>query len=191
MRNNGLTPRAHTRLAQRMRITEMTAAFAAEMTSWSYPEPYQCYDLAGADPAYFTDPANGFVALVDDDGALIGYRSFGPDGQVPGGAYECACEGACEGMVLDTGGGLRPDLTGLGRGLGREAIATGLAYGRATFRPAVFRVTVATFNTRARRVVESLGFRQHSSFAATTDGRRFDILLLPCTYSERSRGGSG
>jgi hypothetical protein len=155
-----------------MQISAMTPAFAAALVGWRYPAPYQRYDLAGADPAYFTDPAHGFHALVDDDGALIGYRSFGPDGRVPGGDYDEA--------ALDTGGGLRPDLTGRGRGLGREAIATGLAFGRATFRPAAFRVTVASFNTRARRVVESLGFVCQSSFDATTDGSRYDILLLPC-----------
>lgn len=150
----------------------MTEEFAADLVGWRYPAPYQCYDLLGADPGYFTDPANGFVALVDDEGALAGYRSFGPDGRVPGGAYDET--------ALDTGGGLRPELTG--RGLGREAIATGLAYGRETFRPAAFRVTVASFNARARKVVESLGFVYQESFAATTDGSRYDILLLPCTY---------
>ena len=153
-----------------MRIAEMTGRFAAELAGWRYPAPYQCYDLVGADPGYFADPANGFLALVDDAGALIGYRSFGPDGRVPGGAYDDT--------ALDTGGGLRPDLTG--RGLGREAIAVGLAYGRAEFRPAAFRVTVASFNTRARKVVESLGFTHQGDFAATTDGKRYDILLLPC-----------
>jgi RimJ/RimL family protein N-acetyltransferase len=157
-----------------MHISAMTPAFAADLVTWRYPEPYQRYDMRGADPAYFTDPANGFHALVDDEGALIGYRSFGPDGRVPGGAYDEA--------ALDTGGGLRPELTGLGRGLGRQAIATGLDYGRATFRPTAFRVTVASFNARARAVVESLGFSYQSSFAATTDGSRYDILLLPCTY---------
>ncbi|MBR7836803.1 GNAT family N-acetyltransferase [Actinospica durhamensis] len=151
-----------------MRIVEMTARFAAEMAGWRYPEPYQCYDLAGADPAYFTDPANGFHALVDEDGALLGFRSFGADGQVPGGAYD--------GAALDTGGGLRPELTG--RGLGREAIATGLAFSRRLHRPDAFRVTVAAFNTRALHVVESLGFAPTDTFRATADGAEYRILLL-------------
>ena len=146
----------------------MTAAFAADLATWRYPAPYSCYDLADADPGYFTDPANGFVALVDD-GTLIGYRSFGPDGRVPGGSYDDS--------ALDTGGGLRPELTGLGRGLGRRAIAIGLEYGRERFRPAAFRVTVAAFNGRARRVVESLGFVLQDGFAATTDGSRYDVLV--------------
>jgi ribosomal-protein-alanine N-acetyltransferase len=157
----------------------MTPEFAAEMTAWRYPEPYQAYGFVDADPAYFTNRANGFHALVDDAGTLLGFRSFGPDGRVPGGAYDDS--------ALDTGGGLRPDLTGLGRGLGSQAIATGLAYGRELFRPAAFRVTVAAFNTRARHVVESLGFEHTATFNATTNGAEYDILVLRCT-DERPHG---
>jgi RimJ/RimL family protein N-acetyltransferase len=149
----------------------LTERHAAELCVWRYPEPYQCYDLVGADPASFLDPANGFFALVGDEGELIGFRSFGPDGQVPGGAYDAS--------ALDTGGGLRPELTGLGRGLGRRAIAVGLEFGQARFGPVAFRVTVADFNLRARHVVESLGFVHASSFAATTDGSRFSVYVRP------------
>jgi ribosomal-protein-alanine N-acetyltransferase len=153
-----------------VRITELTERHAADIVTWRYPEPYRCYDLDGADPAYFLDPANGFFALADEGAELIGYRSFGPDGRVPGGAYDDA--------ALDTGGGLRPDLTG--RGLGRRAIATGLAFGRERFDPPAYRVTVADFNARARRVVESLGFVRASSFASDIDGSSFGIYLLDC-----------
>ena len=100
---------------------------------------------------------------------LIGFRSFGPDGQVPGGSYDTE--------ALDTGGGLRPDL--VGHGLGREAIETGLSFGRSMFAPNAFRVTVANFNTRALRVVESVGFRPVTHFAATNSGREYTVLLRP------------
>lgn len=155
-----------------VRIVEMTEQFAAEMITWRYPAPYPCYDLADADPAYFTDPSNGFHALISDAGSLIGFRSFGADGQVPGGSYDDS--------ALDTGGGLRPDLTGQGRGLGRQAIATGLAYGQRLYRPAAFRVTVSAFNLRARHVVESLGFVHEATFNATTDGTEYVVFLLSC-----------
>jgi len=144
----------------------MTKEYAADLGTWRYDEPYACYDLTGADPDFFLDPANGYLALVDG-GRLIGYRCFGADGQVPGGAYD--------GSALDTGGGLRPSLTG--QGLGRRAIATGLDYGRQCYRPAAFRVTVASFNARALRVVESLGFVRCGRFDATTDGRGYEILV--------------
>jgi RimJ/RimL family protein N-acetyltransferase len=152
-----------------MRIVPMTAAFAADLTTWTYAEPYAQYSLDDADPEFFTDPANGYLALVDDEGLLIGYRSFGADGQVPGYAYDDS--------ALDTGGGLRPSLTGRGIGLGRAAIATGLAYGQEHFAPPAFRVTVASFNTRAQRVVTSLGFTQVTRFDATTNGQTFDVFV--------------
>jgi len=151
-----------------VRIVPMTRAFAADITSWRYPPPYDCYDMTGADPDFLFDPQSGFFALTQD-GALIGFRSFGADGQVPGGSYDSS--------ALDTGGGLRPDLTG--RGLGRRAISTGLEFGRERFSPAAFRVTVAAFNARALRVVEALGFSATDRFEATTDANSYVILVRP------------
>jgi [ribosomal protein S18]-alanine N-acetyltransferase len=144
----------------------MTAEYAADVVTWRYPPPYDCYDMTSAEPDFLTDPASGFFALVDG-AALIGFRSFGSDGQVSGGEYDDS--------ALDTGGGLRPELTG--KGLGREAIGTGLAFGRDRFSPPAFRVTVASFNLRALRVVEALGFLKVSSFPAVADGRRYEILV--------------
>jgi [ribosomal protein S18]-alanine N-acetyltransferase len=146
----------------------MTADYASDIVTWRYPEPYDCYDMTGADPAFLADPASGFFALVDDSG-LIGFRSYGADGQVPGGPYEAP--------ALDTGGGLRPELTG--RGLGRAAIGTGLEFGRERFAPPAFRVTIASFNVRAQRVVAALGFRSAGRFAATTSGWTYEVLIRP------------
>lgn len=151
---------------EQMRIVSMTPEYATDIVTWRYPAPYDCYDLAGAEPAFSLDPGNGFFA-VESGGSLIGFRSFGADGRVPGGTYDDS--------ALDTGGGLRPSLTG--QGLGRSAIAAGLEFGRQRFAPRAFRVTVASFNTRALRVVTSLGFLPVSSFAATTNGRGYQILV--------------
>jgi ribosomal-protein-alanine N-acetyltransferase len=156
------------RLNGPVQIEPMTAAYAADIVSWRYPAPYDVYDMSGTDVAFITGREAGFFALTDA-GELIGFRSFGADGQVPGGSYDSS--------ALDTGGGLRPDLTGLG--LGREAIATGLAFGRERFAPAAFRVTVASFNLRALSVVEALGFRRTDTFDAITNGRSYEILTRP------------
>ena len=146
----------------------MTEAYAADIVNWRYAAPYDCYDMADVDANFIASPESGYFALVND-GRLIGFRSFGPDGQVPGWVYDSS--------ALDTGGGLRPELTG--QGLGRTAISTGLDFGRRTLAPAAFRVTVATFNVRAQHVVESLGFANIGSFNASTDGRRYEILVRP------------
>jgi len=155
-------------LNDRVQIVPMTVAYAAEISTWRYPAPYDCYDMTDADPAFLASPGSGFFALTDQTG-LIGFRSFGPDGQVPGGVYDDS--------ALDTGGGLRPDLTGQGKG--RQAIQTGLDFGRQRFAPQAFRVTIATFNIRAQRVVTALGFRNIGSFRASTDGRSYEMLIRP------------
>ena len=153
-----------------VRIVPMTATYAADIAGWRYPPPYDCYDMTDVDPGFLTDPESGFFALTDDDAqTVLGFRSFGPDGQVPGGSYDSS--------ALDTGGGLRPELTG--QGLGRLAISTGLEFGRARLRPAAFRVTVAAFNRRALRVVTGLGFGATDRFEATTDGSEYVILVRP------------
>ena len=137
-----------------------------DLATWRYESPYDVYDFGGAELDDLLDPAAGFHAVLAG-AELIGFRSFGPDGQVPGWDYDDS--------ALDTGGGLRPSLTG--QGLGRAVIAAGLDFGRAQFAPAAFRVTVAGFNARARRTVESLGFEHVASFAAPRDGRPFDVLV--------------
>lgn len=149
-----------------IRIAPLTRAHAEDIATWCYAAQYDVYDMTDAQPDELLDPALGFHAVLAGD-ELIGFRSFGPDGRVPGWDYDD--------VALDTGGGLRPSLTG--QGLGRSVIAAGLDFGRARFAPAAFRVTVASFNTRARRTVESLGFEVVGSFAARRDGRPFDVLV--------------
>jgi [ribosomal protein S18]-alanine N-acetyltransferase len=162
-----------------MRIVALTPGFARDICTWQYPAPYDCYDMTGVNPEDLLRHDSGFFALLRD-GELAGFRSFGVDGRVPGWEYDDT--------ALDTGGGLRPDL--VGRGLGREAIATGLAFGRSRFAPPAFRVTVAAFNTRALRTVESLGFSRVGSFdaaasdAAASDVRTFQVLVRPESLSQ-------
>lgn len=150
-------------------IVPMTAAYAADIVTWQYPPPYDCYDMTGVAADFLVDPGSGFHALVDDDGGLLGFRSFGPDGRVPGGDYDAS--------ALDTGGGLRPELTG--HGLGRAAISAGLAFGAERFAPPAFRMTIAAFNVRAQKVVRSLGFEPVARFTATNNGREYDIFTGP------------
>lgn len=163
-----------------LRIAPLTRAHAEDLCTWRYPAPYDVYDLVDADPDDLLDPAAGFHAVLAGPrrSELVGFRSFGPDGRVPGWAYDDA--------ALDTGGGLRPGLTGQGRGLGRAAIAAGLAFGRERFEPAAFRVTVAACNARALRTVASLGFETVARFDAARDGRPFEVLVKPERAPPRS-----
>lgn len=149
-----------------LRLAPLTREHAEDMATWRYEPPYDLYDMVGAEPDELLAPEAGFHAVLAG-GDLVGFRSFGPDGRVPGWDYDDS--------ALDTGGGLRPALTG--QGLGRTAITAGLAFGRALFAPAAFRVTVAAFNARALRTVETLGFVRTATFEAARDGREFVVLV--------------
>jgi hypothetical protein len=52
-------------------------------------------------------------------------------------------------------------------------VSTVLASGRERFSPAVFRVTIAAFNERSRRVFEGLGFAETRRFERRSDGLAF------------------
>lgn len=151
-----------------MESSALTPAHARDICTWQYPAPYECYDMTAARPSELLDPAAGFHALMAG-GDLVGFRSFGPDGRVPGWDYDDS--------GLNTGGGLRPSLTG--RGWGRTAIETGLSYATEHLSPPGFRVTVAAFNRRAVHTVESLGFRGIAEFTSTHDSQPFLVLTRP------------
>ena len=107
-----------------------------ELATWRYEPPYDFYDGDGDPPL---NPERYFV-VRKDDGTIFGFYYFEPKGE-----------------VLDYGLGLRPDLTG--RGLGLEFFRAGLEFGRERYAPALIRLYVAAFNTRAIKVYERAGFR--------------------------------
>jgi hypothetical protein len=72
--------RMPTRLDATVKLVPMFREHAADVVTWRYPAPYECYDMTDADPEFLADPDNNFFALLDDE-RLIGFRSFGVDGQ--------------------------------------------------------------------------------------------------------------
>ena len=174
-----------------LRFEPMDEAAARAIHGWRYEPPYDVYDLA-EEPLLgllraFLDPKNAYYTVFDEKGQLVAYCCFGPDAQVPGGDYGPP--------ALDVGLGLHPDLTGQGQGLSyvqavldfaRRMPATGPTAG--TLRsaspagegqPPAFRVTVAAFNRRARRVWENAGFRIVQRFERNVDALPFVIMVGP------------
>ena len=56
-----------------MQLMPMTAEYAAEIVTWRYPAPYDCYDMTDVDPRTLASPGSDFFALTDATG-LIGFR---------------------------------------------------------------------------------------------------------------------
>jgi len=149
----------------------MDEANARAISRWCYPAPYHLYN-PGSDNIEetvqaFLDPEYAYYATTDERGDLVGYCCFGPDGRVPGGEYEAD--------ALDVGMGMRPDLTGQGRGL--TYVKAVLDFARRTFAPTAFRVTTAEFNKRALQMCERAGFRPAQRFQREQDGRVFVVLM--------------
>jgi len=149
----------------------MDEASARAISGWRYDAPYDVYN-PGSDSIEemvqaFLDPEYAYYATTDERGDLVGYCCFGPDGRVPGGEYKAD--------ALDVGMGMRPDLTGQGRGL--TYINAVLGFGRRAFAPMAFRVTVAEFNRRALRMCERAGFRPMQRFQRRQDNKAFVVLV--------------
>ena len=142
-------------------------AHALAILSWRYPPPYDVYNLAPDDLADLLNPQNAFFALMQPDNTLAGFCSFGPDGQVSGGRYDAT--------ALDVGMGLHPDLIGQGQG---QYYATAVVqYGRTRFGARHFRITIATFNLRAQRLWQRLGFEPVEQFCRTGSHQTFVIMV--------------
>jgi ribosomal-protein-alanine N-acetyltransferase len=146
---------------------------ALVIINWHYSSPYDYYNL-DADTIqknlhYLIDAKNDFWAILNLQGELEGYCSFGADGQVPGGDYSAE--------ALDIGMGIRPDLVGQGRG--KQYAQAVVQHGMSQYRVQRLRVTIAEFNKRAQRVWAQLGFEQAEKFIKIGSGEEF--VVMTCT----------
>jgi [ribosomal protein S18]-alanine N-acetyltransferase len=145
---------------------------AEAVAGWRYPEPYSFYDWT-ADPddlRELLEPerrGDAYWAVRDDAGDLAGYFSFKPKGK----------------GAVELGLGLRPDLTG--RGLGASFLAAGIEFARARFAPERLVLCVATFNERAIKVYERVGFVRDRVYMHTTNGAEWEFVEMSRPAAER------
>ncbi len=141
---------------------------ASAIVNWRYEPPCNFYNYLDKEVnlQYFLNPQNNFYKIVNDNGELVGYCSFGQDGQVSGGDYGYD--------ALDISMGIRPDLTGQGKGI--EYANAVLDFAENLLNPKAFRVTIAAFNKRALRLWQKLEFEHQQSFERKSDGTQFIIL---------------
>lgn len=154
----------------KLTFARMDRASAQEIARWRYPPPYDLYNLSDDEEtiAYALDPGNNLYAMRDGSAQLVGFCSFGVDGQVPGGDYSQE--------AMDIGMGICPDLTGQGHGVAYARQV--LAYARQIYAPVRFRVTIAAFNQRAQRVWAYCGFDPVQRFLNLNSNREFVVMVL-------------
>ncbi|ACM15175.1 N-acetyltransferase family protein [Bacillus paranthracis] len=152
-----------------MDIHKLTEEEAMEIAMWTYEEPYNVYSFSvGAE--IIEELLDGtYYGCCDERGELIGYFCFGENAQVPGGRDAHLYGGE---DVMDIGLGMKPELTG--KGLGKVFFQAGIVFAIKAFRPKTFRLSVATFNTRAITLYKKIGFQQGPIFLSR--GREFMLM---------------
>jgi RimJ/RimL family protein N-acetyltransferase len=148
----------------------LSADEALAIASWSYPPPFDRYDLRSDDPvALFTGrDAHGYGYYPVQDGPdVVGFVCFGPEARVRGQQEEA---GTC-----DIGLGVEPGR--LSRGLGTAVLPAALRFAAERFGAIRARVAVAAFNERSLRMCTSAGFRRVRQFTGPDD-RPFVELTL-------------
>ncbi|MEZ4645379.1 MAG: GNAT family N-acetyltransferase [Chloroflexota bacterium] len=160
-------------------LRPITAVDVRQFIYWQYEAPYDVYNIAtgelnetavAQEITYFLDPAINCHAIIDQQGMLQAFCTFGKDAQVPGGDYSQD--------ALDIGLGVRPDRTGQGQGY--RFVAAVIEFAQKTFQPTMLRVTIAEFNERAKRVWLGQGFVEGQRFTAVSWTKRpFIIFTRP------------
>jgi ribosomal-protein-alanine N-acetyltransferase len=146
------------------RFTPMNEHDAHTIAQWYYEDIYAFYDMdhVPEDREELLNPENWkgmYYSVLNECNELIGFFSFHQEHD-----------------TIIIGLGLRPDHTG--KGLGREFVQAGLEFGKHQFRPVRFRLSVATFNQRAIRAYEQLGFTPDKVFMQQTNGGEYEFLQM-------------
>jgi ribosomal-protein-alanine N-acetyltransferase len=145
---------------------------ARAVIAWRYPPPYEVHNEEAERVEQVVQemlrPDYHYYRMAEGGDPLVAYCCFGLDARVAGGDYGLE--------ALDLGLMVRPDLNGHGRG--EQFAAAVLEFAQQTFPQTVWRVTIAKFNQRARRVWRKLGFRWVQTFARRSDGLAFGIWIL-------------
>lgn len=152
-------------------IHRMTKEFATEILQWQYEPPYDLYNYEGSSEELEEMLDNSYEVVLSNE-KVIGFFCLGLPAQVPAGNSS----GAYSEEALDIGLGMKPDLTG--RGKGTDFFTFILEFLSKRVEGVPLRLTVATFNRRAIRLYEKTGFEQRMKFER--NGMPFITMVRTC-----------
>ncbi|MET3937532.1 hypothetical protein ABIC22_000344 [Paenibacillus sp. PvP094] len=97
----------------RYRFYPMTKDRALQISKRQYEYPYSMYDMDGSEDSLLELMNGEYYYALDEHDALIGFICVGESARVPGGYAAGIYRDLTK---LDIGLGLKPDLTGNGKG---------------------------------------------------------------------------
>lgn len=134
--------------------------------NWKYKDIYSFYDIT-ADEDDLEEFLNEeswkdhyFVAL-NEKSELVGFYSF-----------------SFENEIMWIGFGLKPELTG--RKLGADFVIAGINFGvkKFNYEKNYIMLAVASFNKRAIRMYENIGFQTVENYMQKTNGAEFEFIKM-------------
>lgn len=154
-------------------IKSMNYEEAKQISKWIYKEPYSIYSMMESDECINELLDGSYFSVLDEKYELIGYYCFGDSAKVPAGnqygVYDLK-------DFTDIGLGIKPDLCG--QGIGYDFLNAGLAFAKNKLSAEKFRLTVATFNERAIKVYEKLGFKKVNDFIRISESGNTEFLVM-------------
>ncbi|WP_422660907.1 GNAT family N-acetyltransferase [Paenibacillus sp. EC2-1] len=151
----------------------MNRHMAEIICSWEYPAPYDFYSFDSSEEA-MEELLNGeYFVVLNRENQLTGYFCYGQSARVAGG-YPAGIYLNEE--RLDIGLGMNPAFTGQGQG--RIFVAEGLQFMKERYLHDRFRLVVACFNTRAKKVYIENGFMERSRFYSEVKGKKVEFLWM-------------
>ncbi|WNS45951.1 GNAT family N-acetyltransferase [Paenibacillus sp. MMS20-IR301] len=157
-------------------IRLMDEQSAREILHWKYDAPYAMYNMMedSDDSEDIEELMDGsYFGVRTPDGTLIGFFCYGRNAQVGGGVQQGLY---LDGTALDIGLGLRPELTGGGRGL--AFLQAGMKFGQQNYPARRFRLSVAAFNLRAVSLYKKAGFLPGQRFVNRYGDSETEFLLM-------------
>jgi [ribosomal protein S18]-alanine N-acetyltransferase len=136
----------------------MSRELALEILTWHYEHPYDFYNNSVSNEGLMELMTNGYNAVLNEKGDLFGFYCTGIAAQVPSGSSV----GAYASEAVDVGIGMKPEFTG--KGYGNMFFLFVLELLSNNYPSQKFRLTVASFNKRAIRLYENLGFNKQAEF---------------------------
>lgn len=157
----------------RYRFYPMTKDRALQISKWQYEYPYSLYDMDSSEDSIMELMNGEYYYALDEHDDLIGFICVGGSARVPGG-YAAGIY--TDLRKLDIGLGLKPDLTGNGRGQG--FLSEILSFLNNQFSAREYQLVVAAFNERAIRVYERIGFVKETHFMSKYEEKELEFISM-------------
>ncbi|TCZ79490.1 N-acetyltransferase [Paenibacillus albiflavus] len=158
---------------QQYRFQPMTEEFAAIICKWRYPGEYSFYDMEETDEDIAELLEGDYYAALDFKGDLIGFICSGNAARLPIGHQIGIYNDPSK---IDIGLGMKPDITG--KGSGQQFLTQAIHFLKELYPAHSFQLVVATFNERAIKVYERVGFVKGIRFINKRNEQEIEFLVM-------------